>query len=81
MSDFTQGPFVRHELTAPDGVKWRVGERVKVLPYRLKGERVQTISGLIPGDWSPAAEDVDSAWFMLDDGWMMRPHLVCKAVT
>lgn len=65
-------------VTGPDGREWRIGERVGFWPAEKSKPEPVTICGYWPGDWDEQAHDPYSAWFVLEDGSWVRPHLLCK---
>ena len=65
-------------VVGPDGREWRIGEQVGFWPAEQPKPEPVTIRGYWDGDWAEMAPDPYSAWFVLDDGYWVRPYLLCK---
>ena len=68
----TQGTVIK----SPDGVEWHIGE--KVLIWDADYHRTATLSDYMDGSWEFKDDAAVAAYFGLDDGWRVRPHLLVK---
>ena len=66
------------KIIAPDGTEWLKGELVGVNDNYYGYKEARIVGVEFEGSWDPNAKDVDSVWFKMDDGFLVRPRILTK---
>lgn len=70
-------------LVDTNGTVWSVGDELTFYIDDYKNLARTKIATIYPGHggsdgWDPNCRDVDSVWFLMENGWMVRPWLTTK---